>query len=78
MMDVTFGDSNNVEVSFTLTTQNISTINTQLQSIFNTLKTFDNSQITSMQTQLNTSYSILRNMTYFLEQWEDVETEVEL
>lgn len=77
-MNLSFGEGNSINVDFTLTTSNITTINTQLKTIFDSIKTYDAAQILAMKNDLNNLYQTLNNFSKFLSEYEELKEEVML
>lgn len=77
-MEISIDGSGNVSIDKTYDTTGINTINNNMVTILNTLKTFDKSQIISLKNTLNEIYPTLINFEKFIEEWEQVLNEVEL
>lgn len=77
-MNISIDSDGNVTVDKTYSTTGIDTINTRMNAILATIKTFDPTQITSMTNTLNTIYPQMVNFEQFLTEWEDVLSEVTL
>lgn len=77
-MDISFGDSNSVNVNFSVTNTNIVTINTQLKSILADMQTFEPAQIIALKNELNSLYLTLNNFDKFLSEYEELREEVYL
>lgn len=77
-MNVSMDGSGNVTTDTTYSTTGINTIKSQMVTISNELKTFDNSQIIALRNELNNQYVTLISFTKFLEEWIKILQEVEL
>lgn len=77
-MDISFGDSNSVNVNFSVTNTNIVTINTQLKGILADMQTFEPAQIIALKNELNSLYLTLNNFDKFLSEHEEIREEVYL
>lgn len=75
-MNISIDSDGNVTVDKTYSTTGIDTINTRMNAILATIKTFDPAQITTMTNTLNTIYPQMVNFEQFLTEWEDVLSEV--
>lgn len=77
-MNISIDGNGNVSLNRSFDSAGISAINSNMITILNTLKTFDNVQIKALKNELNDIYPTLINFSEFMEQWSDVLDEVEL
>jgi len=75
-MNISIDSDGNVSLDRTYNTTGIDTIQQKLNSILEQLKTFDSSQIESMTETLNSLYPEMTNFDQFLNEWQDVLSEV--
>lgn len=77
-MNISFGDSNSINVDFSVTNANIVSINTQLKTILSDMQTFEPAQIIALKNELNSLYLTLNNFDKFLSEYEELREEVYL
>lgn len=77
-MKISIDGSGNVSLDTSYDSTGINTINSNMVSMLNTLKTFDSDQINGLKNELNSLYPTLINWTEFINEWQDVKGEVEL
>lgn len=77
-MNISIDSDGNVSLNRSFDSAGITSINTSMMSILNTLKTYDTAQIVALKNELNDIYPTLVNFSEFMEQWSDVLEEVDL
>lgn len=77
-MKISIDESGNVSLDTAYDTSGIDTIHTKMDSILSQLKTFDATQIEDMAETLNELYPKMVSFEQFLEEWQDVLSEVKL
>lgn len=77
-MNISIDGDGNVSVDTTFDTSNIDIISNKMQTILNTIKVFDSTEITAMVNTINLLYPQLPNFEIFLEEWERILNEVVL
>lgn len=77
-MNLSMDTSGNVSLDTSVSTTGINTIKTQMVTISNELKPFDNAQIFTLQAELNSKYQTLISFSKFKEEYNSILGEVRL